>query len=238
MHAHRGAQLGAGLEERLPCAAVQRGQAELGGDLAERHGGDAAGRVAAQFSDGQVHVPQRDDLQRDQPPVALPGPLLDHPVVVGPDAGQPEVLVLGLGEGLPAEPGEGGEGQRTLDSVDVHVRQPLDRVVAAWAHLVVGDGRGRHLVTIEAHRGQVALVRDDQIAVDPAVRLGSVVVPVELVRRATAIAHPGQAATLDVGLVGVVLELLRQPPIEQMRRFDDVVVDTDDLRQVLDLAHI
>ena len=88
--------LGAGREERVPVAVgvVHRRQTQERRDLAEAHGPHAALRVAAHLGRGQLGVPQRDDAQRDQPAVRLGAPLVDHPVVVGLDAQQAELLVL------------------------------------------------------------------------------------------------------------------------------------------------
>ena len=57
-------------------------------------------------------------------PLGRAAPLLDHPVVVGLDAQQGELLVLGLGEGLAAEARERREAERRLEVVDVHVLEP------------------------------------------------------------------------------------------------------------------
>ena len=76
-----------------------------------------------------------------------------------------------------------------------------------------------------------------EILVEPAVGLRGVVVPLEVVRRAAEVRHPGDAASLDARDVGVVAELRRQPTLEQVRRLDDVVVDADDERDVLVGAH-
>jgi hypothetical protein len=126
---------------------VHRGQPEERRDLAEADGAHAPLRVAPHLLGGQLGVPQRNEGERDEPALGLgPAPLLDHPVVVGLDAEQPELLVLGLGEGLAAEPGEGREAERRLEVVDVHVLEAgLDRV-GAGAHVLVGDALHGHLV--------------------------------------------------------------------------------------------
>ena len=62
-------------------------------------------------------------------------PLVDVPVVVGPDHRQRDVLVLGAGEQLAAELRERREAQRAEHAVGVHVLDPLVDVVAARAQL-------------------------------------------------------------------------------------------------------
>ena len=128
-----------------------RGRARKGvrgtGDLAEAHGPHAAVGVAAHLGGGQLGVPQRNERQRDEPALGLrPAPLLDHPVVVGLDAQEGQLLVLGLGEGLAAEPGEGREAQRGLEVVDVHVLEPGLDLVGTGSHVLVGDAAHGHLV--------------------------------------------------------------------------------------------
>ncbi|MGZ0220669.1 MAG: hypothetical protein ACKVIY_16840, partial [Acidimicrobiales bacterium] len=76
----------------------------------------------------------------------------------------------------------------------------------------------------------VPLVRGDEIFVDPAVGLGSVVLPVEVVLRAPQVFHARQAPTLDTGNIGMILEFLGEPGLEKMRWFDDVIINTDDVR--------
>ena len=103
------ARLLAGREERVPLAGVDRRKAEVRRDLAEAHRVHAACGVASHFGRGQLGVPERDDRERDQLAARVAAPLLDHPVVVGADAGQTEVAVLGLGERLAAEAGNVGK---------------------------------------------------------------------------------------------------------------------------------
>ena len=79
-------------------------------------------------------VPQRDEGERDQAAARLgAAPLLHHPVVVRPHAEQPQLAVLGLGEGLAAEAGEGREAERGLDVVDVHVGEAVGHAEGARA---------------------------------------------------------------------------------------------------------
>ena len=93
-------------------------------------------------------------------PPRVAAPLLDHPVVVRVHARERELAVLGLEERLAAEAREGREAQRRLDVVERPCRRARAfGLVAAGAHLVVGDRRHRHVVAVEADRGDVALVR-------------------------------------------------------------------------------
>ncbi len=171
VHADDGLRLLARDEERVPVAGVDARQAEVRRDLAEAHGSHTARRVAPDLRRGELGVPERDERERDEPAAAVAAPLLDHPVVVRVDARFRELAVLGLEERLAAEARERRERQRRLDPVDVHVVEPGLGVVAARAHLVVGDRRHRHVVTVEADRGDVALVDVDEVLVDPAVGL-------------------------------------------------------------------
>src|SRR6185437_4472729 len=91
------------------------------------------------------------------------------------------------------------------------------------------DRRHRHVVAIEADRRDVPLVDVDEVLVDPAVGLGPVRVEGLAVGTATDVLHLADAPALDArtGLA----ELGGQPGLPDVRRLDDVVVDTDDLRQ-------
>ena len=217
-------------EKRVPVAAVDAGQPQVRRDLGEADGMAAAGGVAAHLGGGQLGVPQRDDAQRHEMPVGGTAPLLDHPVVVGVHAGLAELAVRGLGEGLPAEAGERGEAQRHVGVVVEHVLHASDRVVAARAHLVVGHRRHRHLVAAVADRGDVALVDVDEVFEHPAVRRPSIVDELLLVGAASDVAHRADLTTLDAR--SSILEPLGQPLLPHVGRFDDVVIDADDHREV------
>ena len=175
---------------------------------------------------GQLGVPQRDDRQREELAVGVAAPLLDHPVVVGLDARQAQLAVLGLGEGLPAEPGERREAERRLHVVHPHVLDPGLGLVAPRAHLVVGDRRHRHVVAVEADGGDVALVDVDEVLVHPAVGRRPVRVEGLLVLAAADVLHVADPAALDLG--AAVAEALREPRLPHVRGLDDVVVDADD----------
>ena len=60
----------------------------------------AAQATAMPVGGGQLGVPQRHDDERHQAVVGARTPLLDHPVVVRPHAGQPELAIGHLGERL------------------------------------------------------------------------------------------------------------------------------------------
>jgi hypothetical protein len=137
-------------------------------------------------------------------------------------------VVLRLGERLAAEAGERREAERRVDPVHQHVVDTGLGLVAARAHLVVGDGRHGHVVAGEADRGHVPLVDVDEVLEDPAVGLRPVGVEGLLVLAAADVAHGADAPALDprAGL----LVLLGQPVLPHVGRFDDVVVDADDHR--------
>ena len=93
MQAEHGAGRLARGEERIPLAAVDARQPEVRGDLREADGPHAARRVALDLGRRELRIPERDDAQRHEPPVARAAPLLDHPVVVRADAEQRELAV-------------------------------------------------------------------------------------------------------------------------------------------------
>ena len=163
-------------------------------------------------------------------PALSTAPLLDHPVVVRVDAGERELLVVRLEEGLAAEPGERREAQRRLDPVELHVVDAGLRLVATRSHLVVRDRQQTHVVALEAHRGDVPLVRVHQALVEPDVARRAVVAELVLVAGAADELQAAEPVALD--LRAVLRELRREPPLEQVRRLDDVVVDTHDLREI------
>jgi hypothetical protein len=112
--------------------------------------------------------------------------------------------------------------------VEVHVLQSLLRVPAAGPHLLTGDALQGHLVPVEADGGDVALVRELQVLVDPPV--GGLAVRV----------HRDPVLAADVGeftdpggqrLGAAVAVLGRQPGVEEVGRLDHVVVDADDAGQ-------
>jgi len=226
VHEDRGAGVVARAEERFPVAAriVDGRQAQLSGQLRERDRVDAALRVAADLVGRQPRIPQGNDLQGHQAAVGVAGPLLDRPVVVGLHARERELLVGPLGEELSAEPRVGGEAQRRLDVVHVHVGDARLRFVTALSHLIERDRAHPPLVLAIAGARVQHLVAPREVLVDPPVGLGSVAAlardlisldPLDRVR----VAHDARS---------LLAPLRRQPPLPQVRRLDDVVVDRDD----------
>ena len=205
---------------------VHGGQAEEGRDLAEAHGPDTAVCVAAHFGGGQLGVPQRDKGQRDQASLGLgPAPLIDHPVVVGLDAQEGELLVLGLGEGLTAEPREGGEAERGLEVVGVHVLEPGLHLVGARSHVLIGDAPHGHLVAGHPDGG-----------VDPEQRSLEVLVVPPVGGEPFGAGHHGELAADEGDLPhrgphdpgADVVVLLRETIHPHVGRLNYVVVDGDD----------
>ena len=234
MHVDRGLGVLACSEERVPVAGVDGRQAQVGGDLREADGVAAPLGVAAHLGGSQVGIPQRNDDERDQGAVRVTAPLLNHVVVVGLYAGQPEVMVGCLVERLAAEPGHGRKRQRGLNVVGLHVLNAGLRFIAAGPHLVVGDGHHGHLVAVEADGGHMALVGMHQILVEPDVAprgVGSVqFVLVHL--RPSDPRHVAETAALHPGPTVAVLR--RQPGLPEVGWLDDVVIDADDRRDLGD----
>src|SRR5215207_5512444 len=77
---------------------------------------DEADRLAAQpdaplvLLDGQINVPHRKDMHRDEDVGASTAPLFEHVVVPCPHARQRQFLVVEGGELAPAEPWQRREG--------------------------------------------------------------------------------------------------------------------------------
>jgi hypothetical protein len=186
-------------------------------------------RVAANYGGRELRIPQRHDHQRDEAAPGVAAPLLDHPVVVGLDAREAEVLVVDLGERLTAEARKGREAQRGVDPVQIHVLESRLRLVAARSHLVVRDRRHRHVVAVEADGRHVPLVDVDEVAEDPTVGLRSARVERLLVRAAPDVAH--RADSTAFGARACVAPARREPRLPEVRRLHHVVVDADDLGQ-------
>src|SRR4029077_7026252 len=119
-------------------------------------------------------------------------------------------------------------------------------LVAAGAHLVVGDGGHHHLGAVEladvAVGGGLEGDRHEPLVdVDEAVLEVPGVAPLPIralgvrVLRARGGVERAPLLALDVG--SLLPELLREPRLPDVGRLDDVIVDADDLRQFLRQFH-
>ena len=223
-------------EERVPVAGVDARQPEVRRDLAEAHRVHAARRVAPDLGGRELGVPQRDDGQRDRgarresPHHSSTIQSLYACTHASPRARGPSP------RGTSGRRSAGTSGTHSDASTQfiVHVLDARLRVVATGAHLVVGDRRHRHVVAVEADRGHVALVDVDEVLVDPAVGLRSVVVERSARtrrRRCGCIAPMPRRSTRGPAS----RNRSREPRLPEVRGLDDVVVDADDLRE---LGHV
>ena len=218
-------------EERVPVAVrvVHGRQAEGIRVLGEADRVAALGGAAVDLLRRELGVPQRDDRQRDQAtfPVAR-APLVDHPVVVGLDAEERELLVGALEERLAAEPGQHvREADRRLDVVGVHVGEPFGELPATGADLVEGD---RGVVEVgEADGGRQPRERVHEVVVEPEV--APVAVLGALVVREDA-ADEGELRLVAHDARRTVRVLRREPVRPQVGGLHDVVVGRDDARDV------
>ena len=154
-----------------------------------------------------LHVGQPGQLEGDDPVGVGPGPDLVMPLVPGPQAGQPQLGIVGLDEHRATEAGhQGREAQGRPYAVQVHVRHPGPDVEAPRTH-VLEPGR--------VHAPGLLRAADDGVEAD--VRIPAVLV------------QPG------LGAVGVLDDAGRpsgqsglDPTLEEIRGFDEVVVHRDD----------
>ena len=199
-------ELGAGLPQRVPVALVEAREAERRGVLGEGDRVAALGGGAAHLGHAEVDVPQRRDGHRDHAVGVGAAPLVDVPVVVGPEHREGEVLVGGVGEEPAGERGEAREVHRAEHAGGAHVLDPLVEVPGADPDLLEGGGLDAELAAGLAGDGVEPDVGDDGVVVDPhVVAVGG--------------AHD---------LRRLVPVLLRDVGVEQRRRLDHVVVDADE----------
>ena len=182
---------------------VEARPAQLGRVLRERHGVAPLGRHAPHLGRHELGVPDGRDAQRDEAARVGAAPVLDVPVVVGPQHVDGELLVLGAGEELAAELDEGGEAHRPEHAVGVHVPDPLVDVVATLAHLLERGRLDAVLLGGTAHHGVEAHVGDEVALEGP---------------------HVGAVVVVDDAR-GAVLPLGRDAALEHVGGLDDVVVD-------------
>ena len=108
--------------------------------LREGDGPVALRGAAADLGGAQLGIPQLADDHRHEHPGHRRAPLVDHEVVVGPDAEVGERLVLELVEQHAAEAGQRREAQAGADPVGEHVPGPLVGVVATGDHVAEPGG--------------------------------------------------------------------------------------------------
>ena len=204
------AEVVARLERVVPLRAVEVGGTETVGLGVERH------RVAALLGDpcdltGHPLVAEREaaEGERDEPTGVHAAPLVDVPVVVGPDHHLDELGVLVLHEELPAQARPRREVERCKHAVDVHVADALVHVEGAGAHLVEAGGVGAPALTrptlhrVEAEGGELLALDEPGVGA---------------VLTADDPGHP--RLELRGHVVGEV--------VGERRRLDDVVIDADE----------
>src|SRR5699024_4475515 len=200
--------------------------------LGERDRIAALGGAATHFVSGQLWVPQGDEGQGNEPSFASPTrPVVDHPVVVDLDAQKSEILIVPLGEALTAEAREGvGKVDGHVHVVRVHVGEPGGLVPCAFAEIVVGGGFvDDHLVGHSGRRVQAA-GGDFEVLVEPDVAERSVV-------RAFEAVHAPEEAELHLlanDSRNTSAQRWWQLLLPQIMWFQDVVVDGDDARHLLE----
>ena len=184
------------------------GSCEVDRVLGEADGLEAARRVGADVGGRDLGIVQPGELQRDDAVGVRPGPLVDVPVVPRAQRGEPELLVLALGEDRAREPGdERREAQRRVDAVEVHVGDARLDVVATAAHLV--EARRLHAPLGLGPAGD---------RVEPDLRVEAVFVDPRL---APVVERDDAAARASGRCRG-------HAPLEEVGRFDEVIVDRDD----------
>ena len=147
VHAHRDLGFVRDRPERIPVLRVHRRQAQHGRVLGERDRLGALGEHPFELGDGGVDVVQRQDRGAEEAGRFGRAPLVEQEVVVGLEAGEPELGVVHAEvEAVAGEAGEVGEAQLAPHAVDVHVLDPRDGVVATGADLVEPGGAGRRWV--------------------------------------------------------------------------------------------
>ena len=169
--------------------------------------GEPAFRVALDLLDGFVGVGEERDPQGYEPVRVRRVPLLEEPVVPCPGRGQAELGVIGLREHPAAEPGDHRrEVHRRPHSIDVHVLDAGVHVIAARPHM---------LETQRLHDHTVPAASDDGVH-------AGLVEPLAL-ELPDLVASPGLHDARRP-----LLQVPRQPALEHVARFDNVVVYRDD----------
>ena len=146
------------------------GCVERCGVLGERDGVAAHVGEAVDLGRGLLGAPDHRQAERDEPAGVPAAPLVDVPVVVGPDHRPGDVVVLGRREEPAREPGHRREAQRPEDAARVHVLDALVDVPAALAHLVEAGRLDAVLLLRASGHGVQADVGDLVLVVVPGER--------------------------------------------------------------------
>ena len=160
-----------------------------------------------EFGDGQADVVEREDDRAEEPVGGGGAPLVEQVVVVGAQAGVPEVPVRDVQvEAVAGEACVVGEAELSPHAVDVHVGYPGNRVVAAGPDLIEAGragGGGNPCTGRPSKRATRAHGYVDQLVLE----------------------EPGLAAVPGIDDPGAaVLEAFGHPIHPQMRRLDHVIV--------------
>ena len=232
MHVDHGFRVVACLEERVPFAGVNGWQAKEVRDFGEAHCVHAACSVAVDLGSGEFGIPHRNDDERNETTLAgAATPFFNHEVVIGLHAKQREFLVLCFSEGLPAETREGWEAQGRFGVVCVHVGKSCCLIPASLAHFFIGDRKHRALFGIEANSGDDATHWNLEVLVAPEVgELSTRAVVANDVER---VVHAIELEVVDAQALEArtnVEVLLGEAAGPDIGRFDDVIIDRNDLR--------
>jgi hypothetical protein len=138
MKRYDGPGLFAGCHHGIPVTRVDRRKPELVWSLGEGHRLESAFGIPADFLRADLDVQKIGQLHRDDAPGVGSSPLLDTPVIPGPNGGEREFRVFGCElQPLPGEARqEGGKIHRGPHAGDVHVLHAVVDVPCASSHLI------------------------------------------------------------------------------------------------------
>ncbi len=199
-------------QKGVPVVRVEARVAELGGVLGEGHRMDALLGDPVHLLRHPLRIPDRRGGERDEPARMGAAPLLDVPVVVGLEQGAPEVFVIGAGEQLPGEAGDRAEAHGSEHAIGIHVLDPLVHVEAPGPHL--RPRRRLEPVLVRRSAGHRVEADVHHLCAEELPDLGAI--------------------RLDHVARGLIPDLRRGPPFEQMRWLHHMVVHAHQ-DQVVDL---
>ncbi len=179
------------------------------------YGDEAPLGVSVDLGDGEFRIGEIRDATRDDPSGMRRVPLLEEPIVPSAHACKPDFSVFGRREYTTTESCDlGGEIHLRPDPPEIHIRHPRVRVVATPSHLL-------ETKRLELHRfGSPARDRvHSDLRIDGSFKLPDLVT----------------IRCFDQLRTGVP-ERSRQIALEDVRRFDDVIINGDD--RVFHLARI